>query len=173
MKRVACLLVGCSLCTGCTSESPDTAAVPAKTGFKNVLEPPPPPPAPPPPPGAARDVRNEPTTPAITGDRVDRVRAQVGVGKKGRSLDNEKGMPMLVVPARTLFRTRERLVFEVQIPQALSLYEATNGRGPKSHEQFMKEVIKPNHIQLPELPAGQRYVYDAQTKQLMVEKPAR
>ena len=31
---------------------------------------------------------------------------------------------------------------------------------PKSHEEFMERIIKENHINLPQLPEGHRYVYD-------------
>ncbi len=64
------------------------------------------------------------------------------------------------------------MVFEIQVPHALQLYEATNGRKPATHEEFMEQIIKANQIELPELPAGQRYIYDSQTGELMVEKPA-
>jgi hypothetical protein len=96
----------------------------------------------------------------------DAVPAQAGVGAKGRSLDNEKGV--LVTPAKTLFAARERVVFEIQIPQALQLFKATNGQPPASHDEFMQRVIGENAIQLPMLPAGQRYQYDPATEQLMV-----
>lgn len=94
------------------------------------------------------------------------VPAQAGVGVKGRSLDNEKGV--LVTPAKTLFAARERVVFEIQIPQAMQLFKATNGQPPASHDEFMQRVIAENSIQLPMLPVGQRYQYDPATEQLMV-----
>jgi hypothetical protein len=94
------------------------------------------------------------------------VPAQAGVGAKGRSLDNENGV--LVTPAKTLFAARERVVFEIQIPQAMQLYKATNGQSPASHDEFMQRIIAENSIQLPMLPVGQRYQYDPATEQLMV-----
>jgi hypothetical protein len=54
----------------------------------------------------------------------------------------------------------------------MQLYEATNGKKPTTHEEFMEQIIRANQIVLPELPAGQRYVYDPETGELMVEKPA-
>ena len=78
---------------------------------------------------------------------------------------------MIVVPARTLFAVQERLIFEVQIPQALQLYVASEGK-PKTNREFMENIIVRNGIELPELPSGQRYVYDPQKEELMVEKPA-
>lgn len=94
------------------------------------------------------------------------VPAKVGVGAKGRSLDEYKGA--IVTPAKSLFAAKERVVFDIQIPQALQLYKASNGQGPTSHDEFMQRVVAENSIQLPSLPAGQRYQYDPQSEQLMV-----
>jgi hypothetical protein len=100
---------------------------------------------------------------------MERVKAEKGVGIKGRSLDEHQGM--LVTPAKAYFSVRERVVFEIQIPEAVKLFKATNGNGPKSHDEFMAQIIDANQIQLPELPAGQRYVYDPEKEELMVERP--
>jgi hypothetical protein len=104
---------------------------------------------------------------------TERVKAEVGVGKKGRSLDQyDKGVERVIAqPARMLFATEQKMVFEVQIPQAMQLFEALEGRAPTSHEEFMSKIIQSNNIQLPQLPEGQKYIYDPQTKQLMVERP--
>jgi hypothetical protein len=93
------------------------------------------------------------------------------VAAAGRSLDEHQGM--LVTPAKAYFSVRERAVFDIQVPEALKLFKATNGNGPRSHDEFMAQIIQANQIQLPELPDGQRYVYDPETEQLMVERPAR
>lgn len=102
---------------------------------------------------------------------MERVKAERGVAAAGRSLDEHAGL--LVTPAKAYFSVRERAVFDIQVPEALKLFKATNGNGPRSHDEFMAQVIEANQIQLPELPDGQRYVYDPQTEQLMVERPAR
>ncbi len=119
-----------------------------------------------PPPGA------EP--PASPPPNTERTPAGVGVGAKGRSLDkyNSGVQQVIAEPAKSLFAARERLVFNVQIPQALQLYEATTGFAPRSHNEFMTEVIQANNIRLPELRPNQRYVYDPQRKELLVERPA-
>jgi hypothetical protein len=105
---------------------------------------------------------------------VTRQVAKTGVGKRGRSLEGKTGIARVIAqPARTLFVVEQRLVFEVQIPEAMKLHEAMNGQPPKSHEEFMEKIIKENRIQLPTLPRDQKYVYDPATKQLMVEMPAR
>ncbi len=108
-------------------------------------------------------------TPEPAVEDVERVKADVGVAKAGRSLDEYEGV--VVTPAKSLFAVRERMVFQVQIPNAMKLFEATNGTKPTSHEEFMTKIIEANQIQLPELPAGQRYAYDPEQGELMVEKP--
>jgi hypothetical protein len=110
---------------------------------------------------------NPPANAPPTGNQVP---AQVGVGKRGRSLDNETGV--LVQPAKSLFAFAERAVFEIQIPQALKLFEATEGRKPNSDEEFMSRIIRANNIRLPELPDGQTYRYDPQRGELMVMQKA-
>ena len=46
------------------------------------------------------------------------------------------------------------------IEHAVKLFEATNARYPKDHEEFMSEIIKANNIKLPQLPADREYKYD-------------
>jgi hypothetical protein len=110
------------------------------------------------------------TAEPVTEPETERVKAEAGVGAKGRSLDEHEGL--LVTPAKAYFSARERIVFDVAVPKALQLYEATNGSPPGSHEEFMTQVIQAQGIQLPDLPSGQNYVYDPEKKELMVERPA-
>lgn len=59
------------------------------------------------------------------------------------------------------------------IEQALNLFNASEGRYPNSHEEFMTAIIKANNIQLPVLPAGKQYQYDVENHKLVVvEAPA-
>jgi hypothetical protein len=106
--------------------------------------------------------------------RIENMPAQkagVGVGAQGRSLDdvgsNTPG-GIIAAPAKAYFAVRERVVFEIQIPQMLNLYNATNGRMPKSHEEFMKEV-EANKIVLPKLPEGRVYRFRPDEGELYVE----
>ena len=69
-----------------------------------------------------------------------------------------------------MYRAKEHIAFDIQIPHALDLFKATEGRLPKSHEEFMERIIKENQIKLPPLPEGQRYVYDVKQGQLMIGK---
>ena len=92
--------------------------------------------------------------------------AKVGVGKKGHSY----GGGIITEPASQYWRLKEKVAFEIQIPHAMNIYKAlsTNGKGPKSHEVFMKDIIQANNVKLPELPAGLNYQYDPKTELLMV-----
>lgn len=97
------------------------------------------------------------------------VRERAGVGATGKG-NYRPGI--LTTPLSVYFRAQERIIFESQIPHAMQLYHATNGRYPASWEEFEREILVPNGIRLPTLPPGHRYYYDPQTGQLMVEKPA-
>ena len=77
-----------------------------------------------------------------------REKAQVGVGEKGRGY----GAGPVATPVAALFASKERIIFEMRIPEAMKIYKALNGRAPKSHEEFMKGIIEADRIKLPELP---------------------
>jgi hypothetical protein len=91
----------------------------------------------------------------------------MGVGQKGR----DYGTGPIATPVAALFAARERIVFDIQIPHAMNVFKAVEGRTPKSHEEFMEKIVKANQIKLPKLPDGHRYVYDPRQEQLMVERP--
>jgi hypothetical protein len=103
------------------------------------------------------------------------VPADVGVGKQGRkTIENAKAggiKRMIAQPAASLFAFRQAAVFKIQVPQAMNLYRASNGYFPKTHDDFM-QLMKEQMIRLPELPFGQTYEYDAESSQLMVNRPA-
>ena len=58
-----------------------------------------------------------------------------------------------------------------QLVGAMKFFKADKGRNPKSHEEFMKEIIKENGIKLPELPEGSKYLYDPAKGDLFVIQP--
>jgi hypothetical protein len=98
-------------------------------------------------------------------------KAGVGVGIKGRSLEGgSEYNPATFVsgPAAAYFRVKEKVVFEIQIPHTLNAFVALNGRHPKSHEEYMREIIG-NQIKLPKLPDGMVYRYRPEEKELWVE----
>ncbi len=96
-----------------------------------------------------------------------REKAQVGVGEKGRDI----GAGIISTPIKAYFSAKQQITFNIQIPHAMNLYKATNGRAPNTHEEFMSKIIKANFIQLPQLPPGHKYVYDPKKEDLMVEHP--
>ncbi len=96
-------------------------------------------------------------------------KAEVGVGAKG----HYDGLGVVTTPVSVFFRAQERIAFEIQVPKAMQLFKATEGRAPKSNEEFMQRIIKENMIKLPELNPDERYIYDPKTEQLMVEQPRR
>ena len=137
---------------------------------------PPSPPAPPPsvvPPPPALPSDNTPATPVVetppSDPNSEAVKPGVGVGIKGRSLDEHEGA--LVTPAKAYFAVREKAVFQIQIPAALQLYQAEHGELPKTHAEFMEKIVEPNLIKLPELPQGHRYEFNGETGELMVLRP--
>ncbi|MBC8869054.1 MAG: hypothetical protein H8E44_06530 [Planctomycetes bacterium] len=105
--------------------------------------------------------------------KTERVKADVGVGKKGRSLDQYDGGTQGVIagPAKAYFGFREKAVFQIQIPQAMQYFKGAEGRAPKSHEEFMSKIIEANNIKLPELNPRQKYIYDPEKEELMVQRP--
>jgi len=150
--------------TGCSDQTQSSSSQPAP----NVPQPPVPPVLAPAKPAAA------PAKKAVQKIvKKERVKAEVGVGEKTRHLENPNLVKSIITPARVYFRTRERIAFEIQIPHALQLYKAMNGHAPRNQEEFMQQIIKANHINLPKLRAGERYIYDPKTEQLMVERPAK
>jgi hypothetical protein len=198
MNRLATLLA-LTLLT-CLLPACDAPQPVASTSGPSALPPPPPPPpgsepSPPPAPPPAnptsqprsapegfagiagtglleevQGTRPPPATPAPTPQpETELVEAKKGVGLKGRSLDQYEGP--IVTPAKTYFAAKERIAFEIEVPHALSLYEAANGQAPKTHEEFMTNIIQANRIKLPVLPPGHEYVYDPEQKQLMVKRP--
>ena len=127
------------------------------------------PPPPPPPPASASQPAPAPTAaPAAPLPAGETVKAEPGVGKKGRGY--EPGF--ITTPVATYFRIKERIPFEIEIPKAMQLFKATNDRAPQSHEEFMEKIVKENSIRLPQLPEGERYLYDPKSEQLMVQRPA-
>lgn len=153
----ACISVGVVLFMGCSRNEPAKSTPPVHSLSETVLEtlPPPAPPA-------------APTSPAPQASNVVQTKAAVGSGVKGRGY----GIGPIATPCASYFCVRERLAYEVQIPEAMKLFKATEDRVPKSHEEFMQRIIKENHINLPLLPEGHKYVYDPKRGELMVEQPA-
>jgi hypothetical protein len=97
-----------------------------------------------------------------------REKAAVGMGEKGRGY----GGDMITIPFKAYWSAKEMITLDL-IKHDLDLYKAGDGqgKGPKTQEEFMAKIIKANDIKLPPLPAGQRYVYDPDKEELLVERP--
>ena len=68
---------------------------------------------------------------------------------------------ILLTPLRTYSKVKVR-INEIQIKSQLNAFRAKNGSNPKDFEQYKKEILDPVGITLPELPDGDRYVFDPQ-----------
>jgi hypothetical protein len=130
------------LAAGCGDTGPKPAA---RKAVRNA--PPPPPPA-----------QFQPAPPQPHPEPV-RKKAEVGAGAKQGGL----------YPVATYWRIREQIDF-IQVEKAMQLYKAEHdNKGPKTTEEFMEKIIKANQIHLPVLFANERYVYDPQREELMIE----
>lgn len=161
MKNVcSVLMIMLAMATGCSEPAAtSTASQPATDA-----SPPPPPPSPVTVTPDAQPAEPENTVVEPVDDGSVEV-AKRGVGEAAQAV--EPG-GLYTTPISVLLGTQGRLVFEVQIPQAMQLFKAAEGRPPKSHEEFMKKIIQVNSIPLPKLPAGDEYFYDPERGELMV-----
>jgi len=108
--------------------------------------------------------QQEPNANAVTNQPMTQPRVEsVGAddAKRGKSL---KG-GIITAPLYARFSVEHKMIF-ANVKKALDLYKATNGHFPKSHEEFIDEIIKPNGIKLPELDPGWEYFFDAEDGQL-------
>lgn len=119
----------------------------------------------------AAPVNAPPSPPPPADANTETVKAGVGVGAKGRSLDEHEGL--VVTPAKAFFAFKEKAVFDIAIPQAMKLYKATEEKGPQSQAEFMEKIIAANLIKLPMLPPDAEYVYDVEKEELQVKRQKR
>jgi len=97
-----------------------------------------------------------------------REKAAVGMGEKGRGYGGDN---VITVPLRAYWNVKEQLAIDL-MKHAVDLFKASEGRLPKTQDEFMEKIIKANDIRLPQLPEGQRYVYDPNCEDyLEVERP--
>lgn len=98
-------------------------------------------------------------------------KAETGVTGKGKSLEGVSDYnpaKFVAGPASVLLKAKEKVFFEIQLPKAMDLFKATHGRAPKSHEEFMQEVVT-TQVKMPQLPEGLRYRYRPDLAELWVE----
>ena len=88
----------------------------------------------------------------------------------GRQRDYGGGalMSPITTPISQYFSMQGRIPL-LQIQHDLDIYKAMhNNKYPKNMEEFRKEILEPANIELPELPPGAEYVYEAKTGELLV-----
>ena len=128
--------------------------------------------------GGEGDSPPQPSDRSATG-QPERVKATPGVDRRGR----DYGTGPISTPIAARFKAEQRIRF-LQIVQPMQMYRVEHGHFPETHEEFMEKIIKANMIKLPELPPGERYVYDAEKAAkmtnydpedppLLVERPGR
>jgi hypothetical protein len=93
-----------------------------------------------------------------------------GAGKEVVTLDAKVSNP-ITGPVEIL-KTLQVKMPTLQIEQALNFFNANEGRFPKSHDEFMTQVIAPNNIRLPVLPSGLDYQYDVDGHRLVIVNTA-
>ena len=112
----------------------------------------------------AEDEEAKPKTPPPAPPKK---KAEVGVGKKG----HYGGQGIIKTPVSVYFRAQERITFNARIPATMKLYKANhNNKGPATHKEFMEKIIKEGMIDLPDLPQGERYLYDPKKEELFIEQ---
>lgn len=106
--------------------------------------------------------------------RADRPPAPGAVREPAAATLTGKGQyggDLITTPVSTYFAVKDQVVFQYQLPKAMELYEAAYQRKPKNYEEFQREIVMKNGIQLPELPPTHRYLYDPDTGKLLIEHP--
>ena len=122
-----------------------------------------PPSAPAPPAEPVENTETRPSEPAeaadstapVVDENTETKVAEVGFGEKGHYDSKD----YISVAVSTKFRVEEQIGL-LRIKNCMDQYKAINGKFPKDHEEFWKEIIEKNSIQLPDLPPGQRFLYD-------------
>jgi hypothetical protein len=158
------LAVGLIAFVGCETSVPPTPEKVAKAKPTATRpEPQPPAFAPKVDPNAKPVVVEEPKPEAV---EMVRVVAKAGVTDRGKY---DPGI--VTTPLTANFSLQEQIVFDGEVPAGLRNFEAARNRRPKDHQEFMSEVIRKYNIKLPPLPPQHRYIYDAESGKLMVERP--
>ena len=86
-------------------------------------------------------------------------------GKQGQGY----GGGIITEPVHQYFSMRNQITWE-QIRHDMDIWQAIHNRWPKDAKEFQKEILEPAGIELPELPPGNRYVYDPKAGELLVAR---
>lgn len=116
-------------------------------------------------PAAAPTGAPDPNAHPALSDAPQMEKAQAGVGVQGQGY----GGGIITEPVSQYFQQRDRIALEIQVPHQLQLWKAEhNNKNPKNKDEFVKEILEPCGVKLPDLPQGKQYYYDAKTGDLMV-----
>lgn len=114
------------------------------------------------------DILEEPKPEKTVEPKADPQPAPVEIESVGAD-DAQKGSTIgggiISEPLHQRFHIEHRLTF-MQVTQAMNLYKAEFGYFPKTHEEFMKKIIKANSLKLPELQDDWKYFYDKEDSTL-------
>ena len=151
--RTACVALGLVLLMGCESQPSPSPSQPAQPAPATAPSP----------------------QPAVNRRRPAAPRAADGAeeGRGGRGQEGPRLRPGRRRHARRQLVRRPRNAWSSRsrFPMRWTSSRPPKAVAPKDNDEFMQRIIKENHIKLPELPEGDRYMYDPKTEQLMVESP--
>lgn len=122
--------------------------------------------------GGLDDLAARPSAPAPPPPpQTEIVKAEAGVGAKGQSLANVEGL--VVTPVKLFFLGPQKVFFEIEFPANYKTWEASAERTPKDFDELKAQFLEPLGLtkKLPVLPAGHKYVWDPEKKELGVERP--
>jgi hypothetical protein len=115
---------------------------------------------------ASAPTSSTPSTDAAAADASELAPVSAEDARRGSTIT---GGGIITEPLRQYFLIQHRFVL-LNVDHALQLFEAEHGRKPKSHEEFMAEIIEKNSLELPELDAGWDYYYDTSDGELKKRK---
>ena len=116
----------------------------------------------------AQPVQQPNTTPAAaTAPGNEHLQKAEDVVTKPRDYGGGALMSPITTPVSEYFSMRGRIPL-LQIKHDIDIYHAMNNRYPKDIKEFKSAILDPANIDLPELPPGAEYVYDAKTGELLV-----
>jgi hypothetical protein len=109
--------------------------------------------------------QSQPQQAAPYGQQEEMTTLGANTGAQGQGY----GGGLITEPVHQFFSMRNLITWD-QIKHDMDIWQAIHNRWPKDANEFKKEILEPAAIELPELPPGNRYVYDPKTGELLVAK---
>lgn len=104
---------------------------------------------------------------SIFGKKTDDI-GEFDAKAKQEVSDSEVKVSSPMLYALEAYRPAIEQISKSQIEHAVRLFHAMHERYPRDHDEFMREIIKKNHIKLPVLPGEWKYQYNVEAHQLEV-----